>query len=204
MKRAKALTVLLMIALFTFSCSDGGGKKTTDFGPGPGDGGTLAEHEGDNSAVTEDNVSQVIMEINGIAWDVFGRAMNTSFVGKPAIVEGDVNGYDSGKATVEGKITTIMDSSFNPTGTNYNFTCTYYDFSDDGELWLGDSMTYIGSMDTNSMAYNITVYGNISFAGKYRGSEEFVTTISTSQTGISYSTTYTMTSGGKTFSDTIS
>ena len=70
MKRAKVLTVLLMIALFTFSCSDDDDKKTT--GPGGG-GGSLAEHEGDNAVVTEDNVSQVIAEVNELAWDVLNN-----------------------------------------------------------------------------------------------------------------------------------
>ncbi len=207
----KLFVMLLMVCIaifFVSGCSkkdDGGGSPT---GGGSSSDGSLSEHTGANTVVTESNVDQVTTEINNVALSVFGRAMQTAFYGKAVTNEtinlrGDVIGIQSGKAAVSGKIINKMDFTAY-VGTDYDFTCTFFDFSDDGELYFGGSLLYKGSAKyskTTLESRTIIIKGGMKFNGKYSGTEDFTTTvtaiISTGKT--TYNGATTVTSGGKAF-----
>jgi len=213
--KRKLFAMLLMVCIAIFfipGCSkdDDGDKSPTGGGGGSSSAGSLAEHAGANTVVTETNADQVTTEINSTAWEVFGRAMSTASYGKAAAdvttnLKGDVAGLKNGKATVNGKMITKM-SGMTATGVDYDFTCTFYDFSDDGELYLGGSLSYEGSAKYGSNyqleSYTITVKGGLKFNGQYSGSEDFTTTVKIESAGnYSYEGTTTVTSGGKTFTE---
>jgi hypothetical protein len=211
MKSVKVLSVFLFVSFLVFSCGDSGSNKKDENPTGGGaNAGSLSNHEGTNANVTTDNVETVSSEINTTAWEVFGRALQTvtSKVANPTAdytqqLKGDVNGNNSGKATVNGKYVVKM-SGTTPTSYNYSFTCTYYDFSDDGLLWLGGTMTFSGAYNLTNYTYNITVKGNISFNGSYEGVEVFtaVFDIDINQATQTYTVTTKVTSGGETFEST--
>jgi len=192
--------------VFVPGCSDNddGDKSPTG---GGSSAGSLSDHAGANAVVTEDNVDEVTAEINTTAWRVFGAGLTKIQVGKPADyttnLSGDVVGLKNGKATVKGKIVTKMNVA-TVSGVDYDFTCTFYDFSDDGQLYLGGSLSYKGSAKySNNMpeSQTITIKGGLKFNGKYSGEEDFTTTVTINMsTGkASYEGTTTVTSGGKTF-----
>lgn len=210
MKKAFSLMLVLLVGIFlAVGCGDDDDDKDDSGSPtgGGSTAGSLTTHQGANAAVTQDNVQTVSSEINAKAWDVFGRALSTAQVGKIADyttkLAGDVQGRNSGKATVAGNIVTKLSGQM-PSTMNYNFTCTYFDFSDDGHMFLGGKMTYTGAYNYTNQTYNIDIYGDMRFNGDYEGSQKFNTTINmnatTGTTG--YTVTTETTSGGQTFTNT--
>jgi hypothetical protein len=210
MRRVKVLSFLVLAAFLAFSCSSNdnstptGGNNT-----GNSNAGSLATHTGSNTVVTESNVDTVSQLITTKASDVFSRAsIKVSYgVAKPAVditLAGDVNGNSSGKATVNGKYTMSSDQ----TSLTYNFTCTFYDFSDDNVLFLGGSIVYSGSYNLTTYVYNLTYTGGLKFNGTYSGTQDFTTHYNSTYTNSTYSytinSTTTTTSGGRTFTSTYS
>ena len=215
MKRARYLVYLFVIAMLAWSCgddekspTDGNGDSTTGLSATAGDIGAHTDKA--NAPVTAQNVETVGADVNEIAFDVFGRALSASQVGKASLdytvnLNGEVTGIVSGKATVNGKYTNKMNGT-TVTSADYDFTCTFYDFSDDGIYYLGGQMSFDGLMTyTANMQpglYNLTIKGNITFRGAHAGTEEFTSTIIMDMTETNYdphyTTTLTVTSGGET------
>jgi hypothetical protein len=218
MKHLKLAAVLALTAMVMYSCGDSksdnpvnGGSDNTS---GSSAKGSLATHTGNNAVVTATNVDNVNQLVTTKSFDVFGRAMETVKYGKtakPAVgtvmnLDGKVNGTNSGYAQVLGTMT-VNGTGQNVTGYTYNFTCTYYDFSDETTLYLGGQVTYTGTgtidmSSGTSMNYNITVVGGLKFNGNYEGTQDFTMKILMSGANMSWTYTGTTTSGGKTFSNT--
>ncbi|MCE5249761.1 hypothetical protein LLG96_06025 [bacterium] len=212
MKRRFLLAIGLSFALtMALGCGDSDDDKDNN-NPANGGGGTTAGSltERPNSAnvvVTKENVQTVSNEVNTVAWTAFGKAMQTASYGKQAAdyttnLDGEVSGASSGKAVVKGKMVSKM-SGTTPTGIDYDFTCTLYDYSDDGKLFLGGTFTYKGAATYSGYTlnkYEITVTGDINFNGTYQGSEKFTTKmVMTGTAEMTYDVTTTVTSGGQTF-----
>ena len=202
--------VMISVGMFSgFGCSkDNGGSPTG----GDVNAGSFSERSNvPNEPVTAGNADQVISEINTVAMNTYAKALTN--VEKPAAsittnLGGDVAGLKNGKADIDGKVNT-KSSGLTLTGVDYDVNCTYYDFSDDGELFLGGSIVYTGTVkyDVNFQPTDIsvTMKGGLRFNGTYEGSEEFTVTIKTDITGTStYEGTATITSAGKTFTQAIS
>jgi len=208
-KKILALTLVLLVGmLFVAGCSDDDGDDKSPTGDGSTAGSLTTREDAANETVTEENIDQVTARVNGTTWDVFGRALSTAQAGKALIdytskLSGEVEGEAGGKATVSGNMTTKM-SGTSPSSVNYDFTCTFYDFSDDGELWLGGKLTYKGDYNYTSMQYNINITGDIRFNGAYEGTQTYSSVIKmNATTGEStYTVTTTTTSGGETFTTT--
>ena len=203
------LLMISIVFLFGVGCSDDGGGGPTG---GDVDAGSLADRStAPNEPVTVDNADQVVSEINTVAIGVYANAQSS--VEKPAVnitanLGGEIPGQKNGKADVDGKAITKM-SGIILTGVDYNVDCTYYDYSDDDELFLGGSIAYTGTVkyDTNNKLTenSVTMRGGIRFNGKYEGSEEFTITVTMDTAGAySYEGTATITSDGETFTITIS
>ena len=202
--------LVISVGLFLgFGCSkDDGGSPTG----GDVNAGSLSERSNvPNEQVTVGNVDQVVSKINTVAMNTYTKALLS--VEKPAVnitanLGGDVPGDHSGKADVDGEVITKY-SGITLTGVDYNVICTYYDYSDDGELFLGGSVAYTGvtKYDANNKLtdYSVTMRGGLRFNGTYEGSEEFTITKKLDAEGApTYEGTVTITSDGKTFTQSIS
>jgi hypothetical protein len=215
MLRVKVLAFLVLAAFLAFSCSKdssddnnnstptGGGNNTTG---GNSNLGSLATHSGANTVVTESNVNAVSTQIMQIATAAFAKAQTkASYAAKPAIdinLAGDVSGDKSGKLTVNGKYTMSADQK----SINYNFNTTFYDYSDDNGLFLGGAIVYTGTYNLTTNAYDLTYTGGLKFNGTYSGVQDFVTKYKltgTTSTSFTYTSTTNTTSGGKSFTSTI-
>ncbi|MDP2983645.1 MAG: hypothetical protein Q8O92_10000 [Candidatus Latescibacter sp.] len=206
MQRVKVLAFLVLAAFLAFSCSkDDNSTPTGGNTTGNSSAGSLATHTGNNTVVTESNVNTVTQLITTKASDVFSRALTKVSYGaaKPAVditLAGDVTGTKSGKAVVNGKYTMSSDQKL----LTYNFTCTFYDFSDDNALFLGGAIVYSGSYNLTTNVYDLTYKGGLKFNGTYSGTQDFTTSYKydMSKSSMTIVSTNTCTSGGKTFSFT--
>ena len=203
-KLFEMLLIACIAIFFVPGCSKNDGDSSTTDGSSEG---SLADHEGANEVVTVSNVDAVTKEINATAWDVFGRAIRTpSFKAATNLttnLNGDVAGRSSGKASVIGTAVTKM-TGILTTGVDYNIVSVFYDFSDDGEMYFGGSLTYKGSVKYNSKSQfesnTITYKGGLKFNGAYSGTEDITTTVKVDSAGnYSFEGTATVTSGGETF-----
>lgn len=209
MKGIKTLALLVMVAFLAFSCGDSGNPTNGGNGDGGSSKGSLSTHQGANTVVTESNVQAVSGIVTSKAYEVFGRAMATIKYAKPVAgtsynLDGRVNGNNSGYAQVKGTMTINM-SGQQPTSYSYNFICTYYDFSDDGALWLGGAITYTGTYDmsnTQNLKYNLTFEGGLTFNGTYEGTQDFTTNYTMTGQTFSWTSDTSTTSGGRTFTYT--
>ena len=208
MQRVKVLAFLVLAAFLAFSCSKDSSNDSTPTGgnnTGNSSAGSLSTHTGKNIVVTQANVDSVSSVIISQTFLVFEKALETSFGGaaKPTVeipISGNVNGLKSGKAVVSGKYT--LSSDYNT--TSYNFTCTFYDYSDDAVLYYGGAINYTGNTTSTTQVYNLTFKGGLSFNGAYQGTQDFTITYieDISKGSFSYQSTMTTTSGGKTFTTT--
>ena len=163
MKRRFLLAIGLSFALtLVLGCGDSDDDKDDNSNPAGGGGattGSLTERPNSaNVVVTKDNVQVVSNEVNSVAWTAFGKAMQTASYGKPALdyttnLDGEVSGASSGKAVVKGTMVSKM-SGTTLTGYDYDFTCTLYDYSDDGKLFLGGTLSYKGAATYSGYTLN--------------------------------------------------
>ncbi|MHB9030866.1 MAG: hypothetical protein ACYC9O_19015 [Candidatus Latescibacterota bacterium] len=215
MRTFKLLSALALSMFLVMSCGgdddnnpvNGGGNTNT--GGSAASKGSLTQHSGANAAVTESNVQQVSTTVTSKSFEVFGRALSTvkySKTAKPVAgtimtLDGKVDGFKSGNAQVKGTMT-MTQAGTSVSGYTYNFTCTYNDFSDDSQLWMGGELAYTGTYDmtnTSSMKYDITINGGLKFNGLYEGIQDFTTKYTMAGQAVSWTSTITTTSGGKSF-----
>jgi hypothetical protein len=216
MKHLKLAAILVMSALVMYSCGDSGSdsKNPADSGNGDTGGssskGSLTTHSGTNTAVTESNVGTVNQKVTSKSFEIFGRAMSTVKykTAKPTAqsfnLDGKVNGNNSGYAQVKGTYSINM-SGTTVSSYSYNFTCTYYDFADDTTMYLGGQVAYTGTYDLtnmNNIKYDLTFKGGLKFNGDYEGTQDFTTKYSMLGQTVSWTSSTSTTSGGKTFSST--
>lgn len=213
MKGVKSLALFIAVAFLAFSCGGSDNKSPTSSGGVPSSSGSIETHaSAPNTAVTAQNVQQVSQIVNTKAWEVFGEAATKIKTAKPSAgttmtLDGKVDGLKSGYAQVKGTMTYTMSGQTTVTATNFNFICTYYNFSDDDQLWLGGAITYTGKLDMTDMQnlkYDLTFKGGFKFNGTYEGTQDFTTTYTMTGQNFSWTSTTSTTSGGKTFSSTTS
>ena len=170
--------------------------------------GSLTNHEGANEVVTANNVEIVTKKINDMAMDVYSRAILTPSFDKPSNfttnLNGDIDGNKSGKVSIKGSVVTKM-TGIITSGVDYNIVSIFYDFSDDGEMYYGGSLTYNGAVKYNTnndfVSNTITFNGGFRFNGAYSGTEDIRTTVRVDSEGnYSYDVSANVTSGGVSFS----
>lgn len=208
MRNVKVLAFLVLSAFLAFSCSKNDDSSTGPSGGGNSNSGSLSTHSsGKNLVVTQANVDSVSDIVTETTYEVFGKALQAAGTGlaKPAIdipLSGTVEGTVSGHATVSGKCVYSTDYS----SETFNFTCTFYDYSDDGILFYGGSIVYTGNftMGQDTEVYNLTFKGGVKFNGAYAGTQDFTTTyvVNMRTSSVSIQSTINTTSGGKTFTST--
>ncbi|MFA6471260.1 MAG: hypothetical protein WCU00_04380 [Candidatus Latescibacterota bacterium] len=201
------LGFVILSVFLAASCSDNEDSSTTGPGTsGNSTAGSLATHAGTNFKVTEANVDSVSETVTETTYEVFGKALaaaGSAKTAKTAIdipLSGTANGSVSGHASVSGKY--VVSSDYNT--ITYNFTCTFYDYSDDGKLYYGGSIVYTGTWVMSTEAYNLTFRGGLKFNGAYEGTQDFTTTYvyNMSAGSVNIQSTTSTTSGGQTFTST--
>ena len=165
MNRIKSLAFMLVLGVIFFACGEGRQDPTgIDGGSGLTEGLLTKGTDGPNLVVTLSNADSASQTINEAIFAALPKAAY-AVISDPSITEpvrmmGDYSGY----AVVDGSATMVE------TSMKYDFKLTFYDYSDDGSIYIGGSLQYLSSFvnqgDTQKIVY---VNGEIKFAGPYTG-----------------------------------
>ncbi|HUU28942.1 MAG TPA: hypothetical protein VM123_14115 [archaeon] len=186
--RIKSFGFLLVLGIAFAGCGDNNNEPL-----GVDSGSTLTKGaDGPNVVVTEQNGGTVRELMTGVVLKAFDKALAALASGTQLAATARITGDRSGYAQVDGSSTT------GETAVNYDFTLKFYDYSDNGSLFIGSSLSYKGdvSVIAGKVYTKTTLNGEVKFAGPYSGSIKYSEFIS--QNGESTSSVV-FTSGGKTF-----
>ena len=165
MNRIKSLSLLLVLWVIFFACGEGRQDPTgIDEGSGLTEGLLTKGTDGPNLVVTSTNLDSAIQTVNEAVFAALPKAAYTvardPSITEPVRMMGDYSGY----AVVDGSATMVG------TSMKYDLKLTYYDYSDDGLIYLGGSLQYLSSMvDQGVLKKIVDVKGEIKFAGPYTG-----------------------------------
>ena len=169
MNRIKSLSLLLVLGVIFFACSEGRQDPTgIDEGSGLTEGLLTKGTDGPNLVVTLSNADSASQVINEAVFAALPKAAY-AVISDPSITEpvrmmGDYSGY----AVVDGSAT------FADTSIENNLRLTLYDYSDDGLIYLGGSLQFQGFIYLNwGVTRSVRVNGKIKFAGPYNGFIEY-------------------------------
>ena len=168
MSRIKSISILLFFGVVFLACSESRQDPMgIDQGNGLSEGSLTVSGDGPNTVVTASNADSASQAINETALSAFQKAafafdIRPSQV-EPVRMDGSYNGY------------AVVDGSAEKAGaiSNYNLKATFYDYSDDGLIYIGGSLQFQGSMDKQGITKDIFVNDEIKFAGTYSGSLEY-------------------------------
>ena len=162
MNRIKSLAFMLVLGVIFFACGEGRQDPT---GIDGGSGLTLTKGtDGPNLVVTLSNADSASQTINVAIFAALPKAAY-AVISDPSITEpvrmmGDYSGY----AVVDGSATMVE------TSMKYDFKLTFYDYSDDGSIYIGGSLQYVSSsVNQGEQKKIVYVNGEIKFAGPYTG-----------------------------------
>ncbi len=165
MNRIKSLAFMLVLGVIFFACGEGRQDPT---GPDPESGlteGRLTKGtDGPNLVVTLSNAASASQVINEAVFAALPKAAYAAArdpsITEPVRMTGDYSGY----AVVDGSGTMVE------TSMKYDFKLTFYDYSDDGSIYIGGSLQYLSSIVNQGEQKKIVyVNGEIKFAGPYTG-----------------------------------
>ena len=165
MNRIKSLSLLLVLGVIFFACGEGRQDPTgIDGGSGLTEGLLTKGTDGPNLVVTSTNLDSAIQTVNEAVFAALPKAAYAvSFdpsITEPVRMTGDYSGY----AVVDGSVTMVG------TSMKYDFKLTFYDYSDDGSIYIGGSLQYLSSSVNQGVLKKIVdVKGEIKFAGSYTG-----------------------------------
>ena len=168
MNRIKFSSLLLVLGTIFFACGEGGQDPLRiDQGNELPEGRLTVSGDGLNTVVAASNADSASQTINEAALFAFQKAAY-AFDIRPSLSEPvRMDGSYHGHAVIDGsaeKVATI---------TNYNLKATFYDYSDDGSIYIGGSLQYQGSINKQGITLDIRVNDEIKFAGTYSGSIEY-------------------------------
>ena len=195
MRVFKIVGVLLLVAVFAFvGCSDD--DKDKIIGPSFDEGTLTAGTDGANEAISADYAPQFAALIMAKSNEIYGRAMQAQYAKVASqVISGRVDGDSLGYAEVSGSF------SESATGESMSITCTYHNFSDDGELFMGGSMNIDSSYNYSTNVSTTTITSAIKFAGSYSGTMTYTLSIDYDEETYEpiFTGTFSITSGGETY-----
>jgi len=160
----KSLSLMLVLCLISFACSKGNqdplGVDQENELP---EGRLTLGSDGPNVVVSWSNADSASQTINEAVFTVFQKAVyavsDRPVMTEPVRMNGDYNGY------------AVVDGTSAPMGTRVNFElkAIFYDYSDDGLMYIGGSLRYQGPIDNQGVTQDIRVNDEIKFAGPYGG-----------------------------------
>jgi len=165
MNRIKSLSLLLVLGVIFFACGEGRQDPTgIDEGSGLTEGLLTKGTDGPNLVVTLSNADSASQVINEAVFAALPKAAYTvardPSITEPVRMTGDYSGY----AVVDGSATMVE------TSMKYDFKLTFYDYSDDGSIYIGGSLQYLSSsVNQGPIKKIVDVKGEIKFAGSYTG-----------------------------------
>jgi hypothetical protein len=177
MKRNCSALTLAVFSLFLIAgCGD---KSTGPAGSGLNENaGALDSHAGNNTpvkdSITAATVGQMVQtQATEAANKVFmmqGMSKRTSST-QSGTIDGTINGTKSGTATVKGSYTS------NQSNASVEALCTFSNYSDSGDIYLGGQMNFVIKMTANQTGDDVTMIctstGKIKFNGSYIGANTF-------------------------------
>lgn len=170
--KSRFLLCMLTVALMT-AC---GGKNDDTVSPGEaGDaGGSLTMGSGmANTVITEQNKKSACEDIFKVIYAVYNKAFLTMISAEDYLSSQRIEGYNYGYATTEG-FSELSGNTID--GVDLKFDLTFYNYSDNGKLYLGGKLTFDSHMDykdNNWISRDVHVDLKTAFAGDYKGMMEF-------------------------------
>ena len=148
---------------------DGSQSAGIDFNAYP-DGlvafGNLSDQTGLNEQITVERISDVNSRIISSFLNIIRLLEDTPSEMSQSNVR-HVNGLHSGYAAVE------HDTSDEWPVKSYVYSSDLYDYSDDGELYIGGRLIYTSHENMNSTYRTITIKGSVVVGGAYKGTVSF-------------------------------
>ena len=162
----KSLSLILVLGAIFSACNKGRqdplsvdqenelpeGRLTTTLGS-----------DGPNVVVSRSNADSASQTINEAVFTVFQKAVYAAtsrpVMTEPVRMNGDYNGY----AVVDGTSELVGKT------VNYELKAIFYDYSDDGLIYIGGSLRYQGPIDVQGVTHDTRVNNEIKFAGPYGG-----------------------------------
>ena len=161
----KSLSLMLVLGVFLFACNKGRQDPLgLDLGNDLAEGRLTKGTDGPNLVVTSTNFDSAFQTINEAVFVIFPKAaytvMRDPSITEPVRMIGNYSGY----AVVDGSAT-LADTSIES-----NLTLTFYDYSDEGSIYLGGSLQFQGYIYLQwGVTRGVYVNGEIKFAGLYTG-----------------------------------
>lgn len=164
MNRIKSLFPMLILCLIFFACNKG---RQDPLGPDPESGlteGLLNKGtEEPNLVVTGSTLDTAIQVVNEAVFAALLKGADVVCfdlsMTEPVRQLGDYYGY-----MVAGGSATWADTTI-----DYSLKLTFYNYSDDGFIYLGGSTQFQSIMKTRGVTKNVLAEGKIKFAGPYAG-----------------------------------
>ncbi|HUU28941.1 MAG TPA: hypothetical protein VM123_14110 [archaeon] len=161
----------LAVGLIFTACSDKNNDITAVNERLPGGGSLTMGSGGQNATVTESNAGQVSEIVLAPVISAFSKGYASLATGILLAATVQIEGNSYGFAEISGTI------SSNQPPADFNFSAKFYDFSEDGNIYLGGSLQFTGSLafniQTHEVYTTVKISGEISFAGLYNGSIKY-------------------------------
>ena len=160
----KSLSLILVLCAIFSACSKGRQDPlSVDQENELPEGRLTLGGDGPNVVVSRSNADSASQTINEAVFTVFQKAVyavsNRPSMSEPVRMNGDYYGYAvvGGTSATAGKM------------VNFELKTIFYDYSDDGLIYIGGSLRYQGPIDNQGVTQDICVNDEIKFAGLYGG-----------------------------------
>lgn len=170
--KSRFLICILTVALMT-AC---GGNNDDTVSPGEaGDaGGSLTMGSGmANTVISEQNKKSACEDIFKVIYAVYNKSFLTMISAEDYLSSMRIEGFNYGYATTEG-FSELSGNTID--GVDLKFDLTFYNYSDNGRLYLGGKLTFESHMDYKNdtwVSRDVFVDLKAAFAGDYKGMMEF-------------------------------
>ena len=167
MNRIRSLTFILALGAIFLVCSkdnqDPLGVDQENHDLQEGRLTTTLGSDGPNVVVTWGNADSACQTINEAVFTIFPKAAD-AFTNRPSMSEpvrmnGDYNGY----AVIDGTSALVGKT------TDFELKVIFYDYSDDGLIYIGGSLRFQGPIDKQGVVQDFRINDEIKFAGPYGG-----------------------------------
>jgi hypothetical protein len=153
-----------------------GGKNDDTVSPGAaGDaGGSLTMgSERANTVITEQNKKSACEDVFKVIYTVYNKSFLTMISADDYLSSMRIEGSNYGYAVTEG-FSELSGNTID--GVDLKFDLTFYDYSDNGKLYLGGKLTFESHMDYKDESW-VSRYVHVdlkaAFAGDYKGMMQF-------------------------------
>jgi hypothetical protein len=167
MSSRRLFVFVFFLALIFTSCGKDKNPTGAENGVPVSAGALSMGLDGANMAVDANNGKLVFDIVIVSVFNAFNRGHAGLASGALLAASTEVEGLSYGKAVINGTV------SGNQTPATFDFTATFYNYSDDGKIYLGNQVGYSGTVNLNTQTGEVltilTLDNEIAFTGTYRG-----------------------------------